>query len=177
MKQLPSAWREQVTRPPRRIKTNDAVLTIGDVGEGQMICREGMTLVGADPLFVPIFTGENKQGTTLAAGMAAATHSSGTGIVGACAANGTKPAVGLLQEAVANGFAGEVQTSGPMTLADWSAIVGAATLTRGPYYLDPTTPGKLTATAPTAVGQVVQVVGYAVGPATLEINPAPPTLL
>jgi hypothetical protein len=125
----------------------------------------------------PTYSAENKDGVTIGLGAAVATHSSGTGVVRASAADSTRPCVGLATVGAAPTVAETVQTSGPLTVADWTAATGSATLTRGPYYLDPATPGLLTATAPTAAGQVVQGIGYAVSPNILELDIQPPILL
>lgn len=57
-----------------------------------------------------------------------------------------------------------------ITLADWTAVTGAAGLVPGTrYYLD-ATPGKLTATAPTAAGAAVIRVGVALSAQVLSIE-------
>lgn len=117
------------------------------------------------------YDAENKQGTTISAGMAVATHSSGTGIVLASAANNTKPCVGLVRADTLNAVSGTVQTDAILTMADWTDVTGSATLTRGTYYLSPTTPGMLTQIAPSVVGEVIQVVGYAISPTELDLSP------
>lgn len=58
-----------------------------------------------------------------------------------------------------------------LTLADWTNVIGAATLTTDSYYyLDPSNFGKLTSTAPTTTGQYVVEVGKALDTVTLEIT-------
>lgn len=124
------------------------------------------------------YSAVNKDTVTIPAGGACATDSSGVGVVRASAADGTKPCVGLAQASTANGFAATVQTNGTFTLADWTAVTGAASLAaKATYFLDPTNPGRLTNVAPTTPGQVVQIVGVAVSPSTLDLNPEPPVLL
>lgn len=60
---------------------------------------------------------------------------------------------------------------GKFTMADWTNVVGAATLTVGStYYLDPANFGKLTTVAPTTDGQYVISVGLAVASDTLELD-------
>lgn len=60
---------------------------------------------------------------------------------------------------------------GKFTMADWTDVVGAATLTVGStYYLDPANFGKLTTVAPTTDGQYVISVGLAVASDTLELD-------
>lgn len=58
------------------------------------------------------------------------------------------------------------------TTGQWDAVTGGAGgLTAGSkYYLDPSTAGMLTTTAPTTAGQVVAVVGVAISTTQLKIN-------
>jgi len=91
-------------------------------------------------------------------------------------ASGTRLVLGLVADAsIAAAATGNVATQGPLTVADWTAVTGAATLTAGSlYFLDPATAGKLTAVAPTATGQFVVSVGVALDTTTMlvDINPA-----
>ena len=65
------------------------------------------------------------------------------------------------------------------TTGQWDAVAGTTGgLTfNTPYYLDPANPGKLTATAPTTVGQLVVLVGVAISSTDLEMDIQPPILL
>jgi hypothetical protein len=81
----------------------------------------------------------------------------------------TADVVGLAIAAVSNGATGTYQSDGFVTLSDWTAIVGAATLTAGARYLLSGTAGQLTTTAPTSVGQVVVLVGIAVTTTKLQL--------
>lgn len=86
--------------------------------------------------------------------------------------------VGLSLDAVANGQPADVQTTGIVTAttAQWDAVtgqVGGLTF-NAQYYVDPTTAGKLTATAPTTVGQFVTSVGIALSTTQLRLTIAPP---
>jgi len=125
------------------------------------------------------FSGTNQSGGTLAAGTAVAVHSSGVGVVKAKATASGYPAVGLATGSVAASGTGSYQTDGPMTLADWSGFLdtGSPTLTpKGLYFLS-ITDGKLSMAVPSAGGQYVQPIGYAVNSSTLEIEISPPILL
>jgi len=96
---------------------------------------------------------------------------SGTGVAQAIATGLGTNAIGLAQTAAASGFALVVQRINFITLADWTAATGSSALTVGAaYYLDPSTPGGLTATAPTTPGQIVQQVGIALTPTTLDLS-------
>lgn len=124
------------------------------------------------------YSAENKEGFTILAGMACAVHSSGTGIIKASSADNTKIAIGLIRADTANTFSGLVQKSGLFTLSDWTSVIGASTLAaKTTYFLDPSTPGKLTATVPTTTGQTVQIVGTAVSTTTLDLDVGVPILL
>lgn len=115
------------------------------------------------------YEAENRDAATLPAGTPVAVHPTGTGIVRADATTTHRPAVGLLLAATAVGFAGTVQVAGVVTLGDWTAVTGTATLARGVYFLG-TTPGTLTLVPPTAGGAIVQPVGRAVSPEAMDVS-------
>ena len=94
-------------------------------------------------------------------------------------ASGTVQVLGLVSSAtIAAAGTGSIQTSGNLTCADWTAVIGSASLTSGSvYYLDPATAGKLTATAPSTVGQYVVRVGQAYSTTEMCIRIQPPILL
>jgi len=104
--------------------------------------------------------------------MVTSVHSSGTGVIRAHAASG------IAEANILNTFSGLIQTAGQFTLADWTAVTGTVTLAnKATYFLDPTNPGKLTTTAPSTPGQVVQIIGYAIDTTTLDLVFSPPILL
>ncbi|HEY6025852.1 MAG TPA: capsid cement protein [Pseudolabrys sp.] len=86
-------------------------------------------------------------------------------------------AVGFVPSDIASAASGSVQTSGVLTLttAQWDARTGGSGgLTFGtPYYLD-VTAGKMTATAPSAVGQFVTLLGVALSTTQLRLLIQPP---
>lgn len=123
----------------------------------------------------PTYFAVNKSGSTFVVGSPVTTHSSGTGVVLAGSADNNANAVGLATLGVADGAAETVQTSSHFSLADWTAVTGTATLTARAVYFLSDTPGMLTDTAP--ISGVLQVVGRAVAPDTLEINLQPSILL
>jgi hypothetical protein len=119
----------------------------------------------------------NKDAVTLARGAPVAADASGTGVVRASAASAALACVGLAGAGVAPGFAETVQTGGAVALADWSAVTGSpALLPLAVYYLDPS-PGRLTASPPSEPGQLLQRVGVAVAPDTLDLDPFPDGIL
>lgn len=97
-------------------------------------------------------------------------------------ASATVEVLGLVRDTeITAGSSGEIQTDGILsaTTAQWDAQTGGTGgLTPGSvYYLDPDTPGKLTSTAPTDVGDFVVRVGRAVSTTEMEISIDQPILL
>lgn len=91
-------------------------------------------------------------------------------------ASGTKKVLGLVREAsVAAAASGEIQTNGILvaTTTQWDAVAGTTGgLTAGEcYYLSAAAAGELTETAPTAVGEFVVPVGYALSTTEMRIDP------
>lgn len=126
----------------------------------------------------PTYEATNSEGASITQGMVVAVHGSGSGVIKASAADATKPASGLAMATVADTFSATIQTSGPFTLADWTAVTGSVTLSaHAVYFLDPATPGLLTTTVPSGSGEVVQEVGVAVSTVTLNISIEYPILL
>jgi hypothetical protein len=124
-----------------------------------------------------VFTAQNKDISTLTLGMPAAIHPSGTGLVIADASGTSKQAIGLVSIGAAPTFAATVQIGGVITISDWTPIIGSTTLSAMSRYYLSTVPGKLTATAPSTPGQIVQVVGFSLSTTAMEIIIQPPILL
>lgn len=121
---------------------------------------------------------ENMDSVTLPRGTPVAIPGTGVGMIRAQADAPATAAIGLLDEDTDPGMSGGVSCGGQFTLADWTDITGAATLAAlGVYFLDPSTPGMLTLTPPTTVGQIAQIVGRAFSPTCLDLDPTPPILL
>lgn len=91
-------------------------------------------------------------------------------------ASGTAIVIGLVAKdpSIASATSGEVATSGILTAttAQWDAVAGTTGgLTFNTrYYLDPSTAGKITDTAPTTTGQYVVEIGVAVSTTELKID-------
>lgn len=85
-------------------------------------------------------------------------------------AGATANPIGFATGTIANGAVGSYQTSG--TLSGLSSLSTGAT-----YYLDPTTPGAMTTTAPTTAGQYVVELGVAISTTEFMIRLRPPILL
>lgn len=82
---------------------------------------------------------------------------------------------------ISNGASGSFQRDGVLvaTTGQWDTITGGSggLVFNTVYYLDPSTAGKLTDTAPTTVGQLVVQVGVALSTTELSIEIEPPILL
>jgi hypothetical protein len=83
---------------------------------------------------------------------------------------------GLAQSATLATFAAPVATT-TLMLSDWTAAIGAATLTKGARYFLGANPGAMSTVAPTVPGQSVVSIGLALSTTQLEISPTAPVLL
>lgn len=113
--------------------------------------------------------------TALVAGMPAAIDRSTGKMIAADA--GWKPSafvIGLVHFATAAGFVADALSS-QLTLADWTAITGSASLLTGQAYFL-AVGGGLT-TVPPASPACLVLVGKAVSPTTFLIDPQPPIQL
>ena len=91
-------------------------------------------------------------------------------------ASATSKVVGMVAQSpsIANGVSGAVTLDGMLTATttQWDAVAGTSGgLAFGAYYyLDPANPGKITASAPTTVGQYVVQIGQALSTTDFKIN-------
>jgi len=97
-------------------------------------------------------------------------------------AGATMDVVGFVKDVtIATGIDGMIQTDGILTATtgQWDAITGdTGGLTAGTvYYLDESTPGSITDTAPTAGSQYVVQLGRAISTTEMEISISDPILL
>lgn len=97
-------------------------------------------------------------------------------------ASGTSRVVGLVAAtSIAAAALGLVQLGGPLaaTTAQWDAVTGqTGGLTAGAFYfLDASTAGKITSTAPSTAGQYVAPIGQAQDATTMLIQVGPTILL
>ena len=74
-----------------------------------------------------------------------------------------------------------VITEGLLVLetSQWDAVTGdvGGLVARTMYYLDPTTSGRITRTAPTGVGDFVVQIGRAANATTMDLSPQDPIQL
>ena len=94
-------------------------------------------------------------------------------------AKATSGVIGLVLDAsIDSSVVGTILTDGILTSTDWTAAVGAATLTVGSvYFLSDVDAGMLTTTAPTTTGSFVTRVGTAISTTTLEVTISRPISL
>ena len=94
-------------------------------------------------------------------------------------AKATSGVIGLVLDAsIDSSVVGNILTDGILTSTDWTAVVGAATLTAGSvYFLSDVDAGMLTTTAPTTTGSFVTRVGTAISTTTLEVTISRPISL
>ena len=97
-------------------------------------------------------------------------------------ASGTVEVLGLVKDvSISASASGPIQTDGILaaTTGQWDTIAGTTGgLSAGSvYYLDASTAGFLTETAPTTVGQFVVRIGKAISTTEMEISIAQPILL
>lgn len=159
-----------IVSPAITLNFTGPAVTVTDAGGG----RADVDIQGTPE----IVGATNHEATTVVAG-APVYISSNLGFLKARAdSSATGPVIGLVLADIAASATGNIQTSGPiiLTTAQWDAVCGT---TGGlsfnvPYYLDATTAGKLTATPPSAVGQVVQqvIIGVSTTEAVIAIGPA-----
>jgi hypothetical protein len=125
---------------------------------------------GSDPLF------SIEADEPLDAGQPVRVDGFGGGALADASALATSLVVGLAASATAPGHACPVNAAS-LTLADWTAATGLASLVPGwAYYLD-VAPGRLTPIPPATPGCAVARVGVAVSVDTLEISIDTPILL
>lgn len=142
------------------------VITAGQIEQLQA----GDNLASAD-----LFQRTNNNAGAIVIGQAVYVDGAGTVDLAQANAAGTKDVLGLVADtSIAAAVSGGIQTDGLLTATtgEWDTVTGqVGGLTAGSiYYLDPTTAGGLTATAPTTVGQFVCPVGRALSTTEMEIT-------
>lgn len=155
-------------------------LVVGDDGLPQQL-QAGDTI--SVPVNAPsLRSALNGESVSLSFGMPVYAFSGTQVKRGQANAKATAKVVGLVYDAtVAAGAAGSVAQGGILTgtAAQWDAVAGTTGgLAFGTYYfLDPATPGKITATPPITAGQVNVCIGSALSATELEVDIELPILL
>ena len=153
------------------------VLVLGTTGEIEQL-QTGDT-IDVTTASNQIFTAANPMGVALTIGQAVYISAANT-VEAALADNvTTSGVVGLVADAsIADGANGYILTDGILVSTDWTAVVGATTLTAGAvYFLSETAEGELTTTVPTVPGSFVTRVGTAINTTTLEVSISRPIKL
>lgn len=98
-------------------------------------------------------------------GQLCAVQQSGSGVIRAVASNALAAAIGMASLQIDPGQNSFVQVGGLYHLDDWTAVVGFRQLFAGSnYYLDSATPGNMTRSPPSKVGDYLQLCGVALTP-------------
>lgn len=117
------------------------------------------------------FSGTNQTGVGIVKGSPVYKNATTDRIELADATDNTKQCVGFASELIADTASGVIQTNDTINLADWTTILGSATLTPGTVYFLDSTAGQIVADVSTFVaGNVVQKVGVAVSTTDLLIQ-------
>lgn len=150
--------------------------------DGQIEQMQSGDTIDAAISEVDIASLTNNNASPIVIGNVVYTDSAGGVDLAQADAIGTSEIVGLVRDAsIASAASGEIQTDGVLTAStgQWDNVAGTTGgLDVGVvYYLDPTTPGDMTDTAPTAVGQVVIRIGTAISTTSLEISTSEPIQL
>lgn len=142
----------------------------GDAGKIPALDSSGRI----DNSMMPVGIGADTQSITASEALAAGDmvnvwNSTGAKVRKADASTAGKEAHGFVLAAVSSGASATVYFEGTIT--------GLTGLTPGAQFLSAATAGTATATAPTGSGQVVQRVGFATSPTTLNFQSQPPLVL
>lgn len=117
----------------------------------------------------------NESATTVTVGMSVYINAAAGFKRAQANALSTGAAIGIVRDvSVAPAAAGYIAVSGLVTATttQWDAVAGTTggLVFNTLYYVDPTTPGKITGTAPSTVSQVVAPIGRALSTTDLEVN-------
>lgn len=101
----------------------------------------------------------------------------GHAVLADAAQNGQAEVAGIAAADTASGFAVPYSRA-RIALGNWSPIAGSAQLTPAAiYYLDPSSPGRITAIAPESTGHYLTRLGRAAAPDAFQIEIEPPIRL
>ncbi len=131
--------------------------------------------VDAQVIEVDVVNQQNNNAAAIVIGSPVYNDGAGTVDLAQADVAATVEVLGLVKDVtIAAAASGTIQTDGILaaTTAQWDVITGdVGGLTAGSvYYLDPDTSGKLTNTAPTAVGDFVVRIGKAISTTEMEIT-------
>jgi hypothetical protein len=150
--------------------------------DGQIQQLQSSDVLDASVSEVDVVAKQNDNLGSIVIGQPVYTKSNGNVDLAQADAGATVEVLGLVRDSsIAAAASGAIQTDGVLsaTTGQWDTVTGeTGGLTAGAvYYLDPSTPGTLTQTAPTTVGQFVVRVGRAISTTEMEISVSQPILL
>lgn len=133
------------------------------------------SLIDISALEVDVIEQTNSNAAAIVIGAPVYNDGAGTVDLAQADALATVEVLGLVKDtSIAIAGAGYIQTDGVLeaTTGEWDAVTGGTGgLTAGSvYYLDPDTPGMLTTTAPSTVGDFVVRIGKAISTTQMEIT-------
>ena len=156
-------------------------LVLGSDGLPQQL-QAGDSILSAAATYTSRSVTNGEGATALVIGMAVYASAADTVKRAQANAKSTSQLAGLcLDVSIAAAAAGNIVTSGVLvaSTAQWDAVAGTTGgLTFNTrYFVDPATPGKITSTPPTTVGQCLTSVGLAISTTEMELQIQPPVLL
>ena len=150
-------------------------LVIGSNGEIEQLQAGDNILAGST---TQSFSAINENAGAISQGQVVFVSSSGKVNLANNAAEATAKAIGVVEDAsIASRASGSVLTDGTITVADWTAIAGASTLTAGSVYFLDGVDGNITTTPPTLAGSYIVRIGTAISTTTLEVSISRPIKL
>ncbi len=124
---------------------------------------------------------ENQTGASVAPGVPVYASVAGEVDLAQASSKALANVLGLTMDTAANAADVPIQTCGVLeaSVGEWEDVMGDASgLTAGTvYFLDPSTAGMLTDTAPTTTGQVVARIGLALSSTEMRVGIERPILL
>lgn len=150
-------------------------LVIGSNGEIEQLQAGDNILAGST---TQSFSAINENAGAISQGQVVFVSSSGSVNLANNTAEATAKAIGVVEDAsIASTTSGNVLTDGAITVADWTAIAGAPTLTAGSVYFLDGVDGNITTIPPILAGSYVVRIGTAISTTTLEVSISRPIKL
>lgn len=150
-------------------------LVIGSNGEIEQLQAGDNILAGST---TQSFSAINENAGAISQGQVVFVSSSGSVNLANNTSEATAKAIGVVEDAsIAPTASGSVLTDGTITVADWTAIAGAPTLTAGSVYFLDGVDGNITTIPPILAGSYVVRIGTAISTTTLEVSISRPIKL
>lgn len=150
-------------------------LVIGSNGEIEQLQAGDNILAGST---TQSFSAINENAGAISQGQVVFVSSSGSVNLANNTSEATAKAIGVVEDAsIASTASGSVLTDGAITVANWTAIAGAPTLTAGSVYFLDGVGGNITTIPPILAGSYVVRIGTAISTTTLEVSISRPIKL